>query len=104
MKTYTVHKGVEAPLKIWGMIQRYFYIYSIVGAVVIAITIGVGMASVRSDFRLGRVVFIITLALSILIVLRLFFITKSGRKVYRNGKVDKMLSNADITKLKRKNL
>lgn len=101
MKTYTVHKGVEAPLKIWGMTQKYFYFYSGIGAVIIAITIGLVMASVREDFRLERVFLVVTLAFLILIGLRLIFITKSAKRGYKEGKVVKILSNSDITKLRK---
>lgn len=104
MKTYTVHKGVEASLKIWGMTQKYFYIYSIVVAVIIAITIGLVMASVRGEFRLGSILLIVIIAFSLLIGLRLFFIMRSGKRGYKDNLVVKTLSNSDITKLKRKNL
>lgn len=104
MKSYTVHKGVEAPLKIWGMTQKYFYFYSGIGAVIIAMTIGLVMASVRGEFRLGRIFLIVTIAFSLLIGLRLFFIMRSGKRGYKDNLFVKTLSNSDITKLKRKKL
>lgn len=99
MKHYKVHKGVEAPLKIWGMKQSYFYLYAAVSAFVIALSFGLVMASVQGDFNLGRIFVIIIVAFVILVGLRLVLISKSGKKSYKDTPTTKTLTNIDITKL-----
>lgn len=102
MKSYAVHKGVESPLKIWGMMQRYFYIYSAISATVIAVTVGIVMASVQGEFRLGRIFLVVGIAFVVLIALRLFFIVRSGKGGYKESNIERTLSNANVTNLRPK--
>lgn len=100
MKQYPIYKGVETPLKIWGMRQNYFYLFCLVSAITILLIVFVVLAEIKQGFNLTLLLLEILIPAGFLLGLRIFLITKSGKKRYKERKNIKVITNVDITKLK----
>lgn len=97
-KSFKVRRGLESPLKIWGMEMKYFYTYCIImGGMIIYLT--AHFISLSQDLsQESIVVFGITFFVLFIIALGLKFwlAVKSETKAITFGKRKIVVSNKDI--------
>lgn len=93
-----VKKGLERNLKILGMTLKYFYTWSITGVALVLFVLSLIMNLSRKDSTLtgGTFIFLTILALSVFVVLKVFFTKLSMPKGKKGTKEDIHLSNKKL--------
>ncbi len=90
-----VKKGLERDLKIMGMTLKYFYTWSITGAIFALVILSLIMELSRkeSSLTIGTFIFTIILLLTVFILLKVLFTKFSYTKKHKLSKEDIHLSN-----------
>lgn len=100
---YNVKKGLDKPLKIQGMLLKYFYAWCVIGVISIFVIIYmiIGASSPKSNITFVNFILTLIICAGIFLCSKVLFVNKS-RKTRLNFKKtvykESILSNIDIMK------
>lgn len=99
MSIYKVRRGLSTPLKIQGMLQRYFYIWSGVTALLALVVLSMATSLLRSTSGFVVLITMLVIAGIVVLGLRVYFVSISGRKKLSFPKTKVTISNRDLLKI-----
>lgn len=95
---FTVKKGLERPLRVQGMLLRYFYSWLVIGGVLGVILLIMLMQASRGQLGFGTFVIALTICLSIFLSLKFIFVNISKVEKMKFRKHRGVISHVDIMK------